>query len=301
MTVAPRGSSAGLEPAIEDWNRWHAERLRRLSAEDGWLTLIDLAFLDDGAWPMGRGSANRLRYDHATAERVGCFLAESDRVTFACDLDAGGHAAAEVTADGRLIDTIELVGDHRGKPTLLRNGPLTITLVRRNDRLALRVRDNASPTRTAFAGIDRFPYDPSVVLEAQVEPAAAGTSLAITNVSGFVSNEPLAATLHLVVRGQPVRLAATRGYDGQLFVVFGDATNRSSTYGGGRFLDLQAPAGSSDAAVARGTVLVDFNRAYNPPCSFTPYATCPTPPAANRLPVAIEAGERHPAPDPPRP
>ncbi|MDZ4829221.1 MAG: DUF1684 domain-containing protein [Phycisphaerae bacterium] len=271
-----------------NWIRWHDERLRKLEANDGWLTLIDLAFLEDGVWPIGRAPANRLRYEHATAERIGAFLVEGDNVNFAADLDSHGRAPAEITADGKPIDTIALTADDKGVPTVLRDGPLTITLVRRNSKLALRVKDNESPVRTTFGGIACFPFDPSLVVEAIVEEPPSGASIDVTNVRGFVEHQPLAATLRGSVRGYTFALAATAGAPGSLFVVFGDTTNGESTYGGGRFLDVDAP-------IAAQPVTIDFNRAYSPPCSFTEWATCPTPIASNRLPLAIEGGERYPA------
>ncbi|MDZ4753792.1 MAG: DUF1684 domain-containing protein [Phycisphaerae bacterium] len=289
-STPPTHRATDMSSAINDWNTWHEQRLRRLQADDGWLTLVDLAFVTDGVWSMGRSDANRLRYEHATAERVGAFVVHEDRVVFACDVIAdgpsSGHPVAEVTADGRVIDTVELIADDKGTPTVLRNGPLSFTLVRRNGALALRVRDNASGTRATFTGIDRFPYDEALVLTAGVEPAAASATVSITNVQGFVEDQPLAATLVFDVCGTQAHLAATAGASGGFFVVFGDATNGSTSYGGGRFLEVAPPVD--------GTVTLDFNRAYNPPCSFTDFATCPLPPAANRLACRVEAGERHP-------
>ena len=113
---------------------------------------------------------------------------------------------------------------------------------------------------------------------------AAETTVAITNVMGFVETQPIAARLRLQVHGIECELVATPGANGRLFVVFGDTTNGTETYGGGRFLDIEKPVG--------GRTTIDFNRATNPPCAFTAFATCPTPPAMNRLPLAIRAGER---------
>lgn len=286
MTNASTDTIPAYTAASAD--RWHEGRIARLTAADGWLTLVDLAFLSDGVWSFGSDPSCRLRYEHATAPRVGAFVVEGDVVNFAVDLDAEGHPAAIVTADDRVIDTVALVADDKGAPTVLRNGPITVTLVRRNGALALRVKDNESPTRTQFAGIGRFPFDPALVVAATVEPAPAGATVAITNVKGFTADEPLVATLRGTVGGVPFALAATAGGGDRLFVVFGDETNGRETYGGGRFLDIDAPS----EARSDGRVTIDFNRAYNPPCSFTPFATCPTPPASNRLPLPIRAGER---------
>lgn len=139
-----------------------------------------------------------------------------------------------------------------------------------------------------FRGVPRFPFDPGAVVDARFEPAPPDTTVPITLITEHVEEHPVAGTLRFEIDGRPCSLLAEQSGTG-LFVVFGDATNRATgsdgTYGGGRFLSLAAP----DPA---GRVEIDFNRAVNPPCSFTPYATCPTPPAANRLPMAVRAGER---------
>ena len=139
-----------------------------------------------------------------------------------------------------------------------------------------------------FRGVPRFPFDPGAVVDARFEPAPPDTTVPITLITEHVEEHPVAGTLGFEIGGQRCSLLAEQSGNG-LFVVFGDATNRvpgsDGTYGGGRFLSLAAP----DSA---GRVEIDFNRAVNPPCSFTPYATCPTPPAANRLAMQIRAGER---------
>ncbi|MGA1391560.1 MAG: DUF1684 domain-containing protein [Phycisphaerales bacterium] len=121
--------------------------------------------------------------------------------------------------------------------------------------------------------------------QAAVEPARDRT-IAITNVTGYLEEQPLAATLRFELDGVSRELLATSAGEGRLFVVFGDETNGRETYGGGRFLEVPAPID--------GRTTIDFNRAYNPPCAFTAFATCPMPPAGNRLPVRVEAGERRP-------
>lgn len=261
---------------------WHAERLRALTAEDGWLTLVGLDFLADGTATIGTAPECTLRYAGAGAVQAGRFEVEGARVTFT---PAPG---ATWTLDGSPLTISALLdADDAGAPSILRRGPLMITLVRRNGALALRIRDNDSPVRHGFAGIELFPYAPALVAAARVEPPAAGERVAVTNVTGFVEEQPVAARLRFELAGQTCSLVATAGAGGRLFVVFGDPTNGYTTYGGGRFLDVPAPVD--------GRTTLDFNRATNPPCSFTAFATCPTPPAGNRLPVPVVAGERMPA------
>jgi uncharacterized protein (DUF1684 family) len=139
--------------------------------------------------------------------------------------------------------------------------------------------------RAAFSGIDHYPVDPTWRLRARLEPARDFT-IAVPDVLGDVQDEVSPGTVVFEVDGREQRLDALEGGpNGELWLVFGDATNGVTTYGGGRFLYTSAPA-------ADGSLWIDFNRAYNPPCVFSPYATCPLPPAQNRLAVAVEAGER---------
>jgi uncharacterized protein (DUF1684 family) len=265
---------------------WHAARIKALTADNGWLTLVGLDFLKDGETTIGSSPECTLRYEHATAARIGVFVKNGERVAFQ---PAQG---ADVTLDGaRVTNELQLLADDaaalaNAAPKMLQNGPLAIMLVRRNGALALRVRDNASPVRTGFHGIPLYPFDPALVIEARVVPAPTGTTIAITNVMGFVEQQPLAATLRFEIAGRACALAATEGGHGGFSLVFGDTTNSAETYGGGRFLEVGAPVG--------GKAILDFNRAYNPPCCFTHYATCPLPPAENRLDMPIAGGERNP-------
>ncbi|MBL0921193.1 MAG: DUF1684 domain-containing protein [Phycisphaerales bacterium] len=283
---APRAGAEPVTPTLEvasmeqEWNAWHAERLARLTGEDGWLTLIDLAFLGQGKATLGRAEGADLRYAHLSDDEAGTFIRSGDQVRFE---PAPGAA---ITADGAPAQPMTLVADDQGPPTVLRSGSVSIVLVRRNGDLALRVRDNASPVRTGFRGVDRYPIDPSRRVNARVERAPKGTTVAVTNVTGYTSQEPLDVTLVFEIDGRERRLVARESSPGNLFIVFGDKTNGAGTHGGGRF--LEASIGGD------GEAILDFNRAYNPPCSFTAFATCELPTAGNRLPVAIEAGERAP-------
>ena len=274
---------------------WFEQRVRLLTADDGWLTLVGLDFLTDGVFTIGSDPACTLRYAHASAGCIGAFTVQEDSISFRARVP-------DVTLDGVPCADREcaLVVDDRGTPSVLRNGPLMITAVRRNGALALRVRDNASAIRSQFDGLELFAFDPILAVEGSVvegsvvegtvlgstvaDALAAETTVAITNVMGFVETQSIAARLRLQVHGIECELVATPGANGRLFVVFGDTTNGTETYGGGRFLDIEKPVG--------GRTTIDFNRATNPPCAFTAFATCPTPPAMNRLPLAIRAGER---------
>jgi uncharacterized protein (DUF1684 family) len=172
------------------------------------------------------------------------------------------------------------------EPPVLKLGDLKMFVIVRGERLALRVKDPQAPTRVHFKGLDYFPYSTAWKLEGRWEPASAGQTLSITDVTGSTSHQPLAGLAHFTVDGKPFTLAAVEDDESHdLWFIFRDGTSGTSTYGGGRFLHAAKPG--SD-----GRVILDFNFAYNPPCAFTPFATCPVPPRQNWLPLAISAGER---------
>jgi len=270
---APKTMSNGSEHAGSH-AEWHEARLAALSAEGGWLTLVGLDFLPQGRSTIGSSPDATFSYGNCAAPIVGAIELQGESVRFT-PTAAGG--------------SVEWTADDRGTPSVVRSGTVSFTLVRRNGRLALRVRDDASPVRLQFAGIELFPFDPAFAVEAQVATPPGGAGIEITNVRGFKETQPLAAVLSFDLGGSACTLSATAGADGRLFVVFADATTGAQTYGGGRFLDIPAPRD--------GRTTIDFNRATNPPCSFTAFATCPLPPAGNRLSVAVTAGERRPRSD----
>jgi uncharacterized protein (DUF1684 family) len=232
---------------------WRAKREADLRTPDGWLSLVGLRWLHHGE--------NRL------PGLPGRFLVERDQVR----LVAGG-------------DEQVLRDDIAGDPTVVESGSLSFHLIRRGERLGIRVRDREARTRREFRGLEYFPIDPKWRVTARFEPSDTRT-IDVPNVLGDVEREPSPGSVDFTVDGVVCRLDALAGDEGGLWLVFGDATNDMETYAGGRFLKTDAPSGD-------GSVVIDFNRAYNPPCVFTPYATCPLPPPQNRLSVPIWAGER---------
>jgi uncharacterized protein len=174
--------------------------------------------------------------------------------------------------------------DVTGKPTILQLGSLTFYVIKRGDRLGVRIKDKTSPMLASFKGIDEYPIRPEWRVVARFEPYK-DKKIPIANIIGQVADEKSPGTLVFDWQGKTYRLdALDGGEDGSLFVVFGDQTNGKEAYGAGRFLDTDPPKD--------GKVVVDFNTAYNPPCAFTAFATCPLPPAQNKLAVRVEAGEK---------
>lgn len=258
---------------------WHAARLSELRAEQGWLSLVGLDFLTPGTYTVGSAPTARLHYPGCSAPLIGTWVVEPDSVRFHAEPDV--EVFIENGSEAQPLRT-----DLGNTPSVVRNGRMSFTLLRRNGQFALRVRDPQSPARTNFTPIAMFAYDERYRVEAEVTPAAPGQQLPITNVTGYTEQEPIAAFLSFEIEGQAHRFVATAGKEGRLFVVFSDETSGKETYGTGRFLDIPA--------ALNGRTWIDFNRAINPPCSFTPFATCPLPPPENQLRIPILAGEMRP-------
>jgi uncharacterized protein (DUF1684 family) len=264
-----------MDPAAHraEVEAWRAERYGRLRNDIGWLTLAGLDWLRPGV--------NRVGTDPSADVVLPTGPARAGTVTVT---DVEVLADGAFVHDGAPVDALPLLDDEHDDTTLLELGDLRLCLIRRGGRPALRTWDLASPRRASFAGIDHWPVDPAWRLEARFEPT--GQSIEVPDVLGIAQSEVSPGDVAFEVDGSPHRLQALPGGEnGELWLVFGDATNGEETYGGGRF--LYTPPPESD-----GRVIVDFNRAYNPPCVFSPYATCPLPWPENRLPIRIEAGER---------
>jgi uncharacterized protein (DUF1684 family) len=285
----PPQAAAGKSPTWEEEvAAWKQTRFERLQRPDGWLTLVGLGWLKAGDNSIGSDpkSAVVLPAGKAPARLGTLHLAGAGaeaKVTFVAE-----HGVA-VTHGGAAVSTLALVSDADAKadegPTVLEYGTLSFYAIRRGDRLGMRVKDSAAATLAAFHGLDYYPLDRKWLIAGRFEPATEVKAIPIPNALGF--DEPILSPGHVVftLEGHEHRLLALDDTgDGRLFLVFGDKTNGKETYGGGRFLYTDPPQD--------GKVVLDFNRSYNPPCVFTPYATCPLPPRENRLPFRVEAGEK---------
>jgi uncharacterized protein (DUF1684 family) len=278
--------AAGDEPSEERMSHaneietWHQDRLASLQEEDGWLTLTGLAWLEEGESACGSDPKSPVVLPPASAAQVGTFYVAGKKVEFAA---APGVA---VTSDGQAVGRLTLADDASGAATLLKVGSVTFHVIRRGERLGVRIKDSASPVRAGFRGIETYPVSADWSLEAHFEPYDPPKPVLIASAAGTVEDTPSpGAVVFQVPGGETYRIDALPGGEGELFLVFGDKTNGHETYGGGRFLYA--------SLAADGKVALDFNKAYNPPCVFTPYATCPLPPRQNRLGLLIRAGEKN--------
>jgi uncharacterized protein (DUF1684 family) len=210
---------------------------------------------------------------------VGTLFLEGESVRLVAD------RAAEVTIEGQPVTERVLMDDRQPHPDTVRVGRLSLQILRRGNRFAARVRDPESPVLEDFKGIDLFPYDPAFRVEARLERSVPPRAVELPGVNETVAPYLVPGRLVFEIAGRPFALEplVDRPEETSLFLIFADETNGHETYSAGRYL----------YATLRGDVaIVDFNQSYNPPCAFTPHATCPLPPEANRLGLEIRAGEK---------
>ncbi|MBW7900221.1 MAG: DUF1684 domain-containing protein [Rhodocyclaceae bacterium] len=251
------------------WQFWRAARAQALAAPDSWLGLTGLFWLEEGANAVGADPAATVVLPDGPA-RLG-------------KLDCAGATIVWRPAAG---EAGPLRTDADGAPTVVEHGALAFFVIARDGRLAARVRDRGWAAKRPFAGVDCFPYDPVWRIEAEWRPLDPPQTMDVPDVTGDA--KPVCVERQAVFRvgGAEAALLPVRVGDAGVLFVFRDATSGRQTYGAGRFLEAAAPAG--------GRIVLDFNFACNPPCAFTPFATCPLPPPENWLPFAVEVGElRH--------
>lgn len=264
-----------------------ALRQKRLESENGWLTLVALHWLTPGENAVGSDPASPLALEAPDVPKKAA--------AFDLRPDGSVHLRVEpgapVAVNGAPPTDAPLVSDKGGKPDVVTVGRVRLTVIERGGRLAVRARDPESPRRTSFAGLDHFPVDPALRLEASYEPYEALREIDVPSAQGPAQKAFAPGLVRFTIAGQVHTLEPTveSTSDDTFFFVFSDATSGAGSYGAGRFLY----AGKPKAGESR--LVLDFNLAENPPCAFTPYATCPLPLPKNVLPVKIEAGEKAPA------
>lgn len=271
-------------PGYDAWVRqWRKERYEALRKEDGWLALAGLYWLSEGEQSVGSGAGNDIVLAHAP-DSLGKLLLAEGTVRFLVNPGVEARVGEVAVVEHAMVHD----GAGTVPPDKLRVGPLTLIIIERGGRLALRVFDADSLLRADFRGLPYFPTDPGWRLRGTFVEADEPRKVAVSTVIRTTEEATVPGEIHFKVAGEihtltPITIPGTR----DLFIVFGDATNGPQTYGGGRFLTVDEPG-------LDGSVILDFNRATNPPCAFTDFATCPVPWPENRLSVAVEAGEKLP-------
>ena len=265
--------------------QWQAGRVERLTAPDGWLSLIGLEWLKDGTNRVGSAADNDIVLSAGPAHLGVVTLAHDGSMRIALDKDSGATIDGKAVTEAALVDDLHAGAD--AAPTRVSFGTASFYVIDRDGRKGLRVKDTEAPTRKHFVGIDAFPIDPSWRIEATWVPAAPGETLEMGSVIGTIDKYPVPGRLEFTRDGRHFEILPVieEPGDAQYFVVFADRTSGKETYGAARFLYVDPPKD--------GKVVLDFNKAYNPPCAFTPFATCPLAPPENRLDLRVTAGEKN--------
>ena len=265
------------DPYLADVEKWRQQREANLQKDDGWLTVAGLFWLNEGENRAGAGKANQIVLPPGSApERIGSFTFRGGKTIFTA------APGVQVTADGKPVRTIEMRPDTPGPATIITVRDLSMFVVQRGDRYGIRLRDKNSSFRRAFTGLHWFPASGSWRIRAKFVAYNPPKQIPILNILGQTEQSLCPGVASFRIAGKEYRLEPVAEGD-RLFFIFKDLTSAKETYPAGRYL-------YADKA-QNGEVILDFNKSYNPPCAFTPYATCPLPPPQNRLAVRIPAGE----------
>jgi|HubBroStandDraft_1064217.scaffolds.fasta_scaffold06846_4 uncharacterized protein (DUF1684 family) len=267
--LAVSGVACGvLWPASEPYRaqieEWRRQREAALKADGGWLTVTGLFWLHEGGNTFGAAAGKDIVLPADPAVKDGVFDLHDGKVV--------------LRMDGK---TRELRLDSMGPSDAVTLGSLTMFVIQRGGKYGIRLKDNNSRLRKDFTGLHYFPVSEDYRIRTRLAPDA--KKIPILNILGQVEDTPSPGYVEFELRGQKLRLTPVVESPNELFFIFRDLTAGKETYASGRFL--------TTAMGKDGEVVLDFNEAYNPPCAFTPYATCPLPPKENRLAVRIEAGE----------
>ena len=266
-------------PYTQQIATWRKQRVDRLTGPNGWLSLVGLEWLKNGPNRIGSAKDNDIVLAGAPAH-LGTVTLHGGKATIELAPDANA------TVDGAKQKSAELLDDSREKPTAVAFGTANFYLVHRGDRYGLRIKDSEAPTRKHFLGIDYFDIDPTWRVEAKWEAYDPPHEVEESNILGQVDKVvvPGAAVFERGGKTYRVEPVIETPGDTDYFLVFADKTSGKETYGAARFVYAEPPKD--------GKIVIDFNKAYNPPCAFTPFATCPLPTAQNRLGLRVTAGEK---------
>lgn len=282
VAVAGLASPATADEAYRaEVQKWREDRETRLKADGGWLTLAGLFWLKEGPNRFGTDPAGDIVLPEGSAPaKTGVFELTGEQVTVALQPGASGRIGGKAVSGATPMRP-----DTFGSPDVLETGTLTMSVIKRGDRYGIRLKDKNSPVRKGFTGLKWFDIQEAYRVEARWVSYPQPKPVKVPNVLGQTESMPSPGYAEFTLGGKPVRVDGVLEDPNaeQLFFILRDQTSGKETYGAGRFLYADLPKA--------GKVVLDFNKAYSPPCAFTPYATCPLPPPQNWMPVRVEAGE----------
>ncbi|WP_435008384.1 DUF1684 domain-containing protein [Tundrisphaera lichenicola] len=278
MALAAAGPASADEDYRAEVERFRLDREAGLKAEDGWLTVAGLAWVRPGESKVGGDPSSDVLLPEGAPPTVGVLTLDGQKAAF--------RPAPGVTflRGGRPFEGGEIHSDAKGLPDVLAVGRFRLILLKRGDRFAIRIKDNESPIRRDFAGLRWFPVAEDWKIAAKFTPHPVPTEIAFDTIVGTRDVLPSPGYATFERDGQTYRLDAASEPDGRLWFVFRDATAGRTTPANARQLTAEPPLGDS--------VILDFNKAVNLPCAYTPHATCPIAPPRNRLGLEVDAGEK---------
>ena len=275
--IAAQVKPAAYQAEIKEWD---AKRLESLKSANGWVNLAGLYWLKPGENRFGKGKTNELVFDHPEfPEQLGTFVLTEKEVKWKT---ASGQTVLDINTPVQDAVIFQVEG---GQPQSLSYKTFRWSIIKREDLIGVRLRDLANPALDKLQKIDRFKASTQWVIKATFEPSLIPNILT-TNILGQTYSQPHPGKVVFEVNGKKYALdVVDEGDPDKYNIVFGDATNGEETYASGRFLNVPKPD-------ANGNTVIDFNKAYNPPCAFSAFSTCPIPTKANTLPIRILAGEK---------
>ena len=269
------------EQYVSNIKEWQRQRIESLTDPESWLSLSGLFWLREGENSFGAAKNNQIVFPgNNLPAQIGITILKADSVYTKIRPDV------KVFCDNKPVSFIKMIPDVEKNKTVLRLASLSWFIIKRGDKYAIRLRDSENPAIKNFKGIQTFPIDKKWRVKARMEFYDPPKKVEIPTVLGTIVEEESPGALLFEINGKNYRLDPLgKKSDKQLFIIFSDETSGWETYGGGRFLEV-------DNVDSNGITYIDFNKAYNPPCAFSDYATCPLPPQQNKLKLRIEAGEK---------
>jgi uncharacterized protein (DUF1684 family) len=279
LLVASQQAGAA-DAYVQSIEQWHAKRVESLKKPDGWFSYAGSGIVNSGTSIIGSANDSDIVLPKGPA-RLGTLNLDGSMVA---TFEAAPRSGALI--DGKAVEGKVVLKDNAddGTPTRVYWGDTWFYLVRMDDVIGWRFRDPDSPARKAFTGIDTFPIDARWRIEADWEAYETPREIELITIINTIQKSPVPGKATFAVEGKSFELQPVLEDDGTLFFIFADQTSGKETYGAARFLYADAP---SD-----GKVVIDFNKAYNPPCALSPHVVCPTAPAWNRLRLRVTAGEK---------
>ena len=277
------GAVDEIDSYADEIKRWQANRALQIGNDNGWLSLSGLFWLKEGENPFGTDSSNAVIFPPGSSPaKAGSISLKKENIIL------NAPAKSNIKCNDSLITRMKLISDESGiaRPTILTTGSLSFYVVKRGDRFAVRLKDKNNPPLKNFKGLEFYPVNPELAISASYRQYDQPKILEISSIIGTVTPETCRAALIFDINGRSCTLdVISDDVFKELHVMFTDETTGKETYGNGRQLMTTIPDDE-------GKVILDFNKAYNWPCAYTPYATCPIPPKQNHIPVRIEAGEK---------